>query len=85
MAAKMGGVCWLRKTGRGDWLDQEMERTYEQINVATLEDTQSPYPFSEFQANIDMVRNYIRQRPNSLVQQIDETRQGRLLVRRHHR
>jgi len=78
-------VCIQSAEGPGGWLDQEMERTYEQINVATLEDTQSPYPFSEFQANIDMVRNYIRQRPNSLAQQIDETRQGRLLIRRRHR
>jgi len=67
-------ACIVAAEGQGGWLDQEMERAYQQINVATLEDTQSPYPFSEFEDNVSLVRNYIRERPASLVQQIEESR-----------
>jgi hypothetical protein len=74
--------CIHSAEGPGGWLEQQMERTYEQINVATLEDTHAPYPFTEFQLNIDMLRNYIRERPTSLLQQIDESRQSRLFSRR---
>jgi len=72
--------CVRSAEGQGGWLDQEMQRAYEQINTAALEDTQSPYPYSEFNVNFDLIRNYLYKRPASVKQQVSDTRQ--LLVGR---
>ena len=60
--------------GPGGWLEQELDRTYQQINVAALEDTLSPYPYSEFDVNVSLLRDYIASRPSSLAAQIEEAR-----------
>ncbi|MBL8239486.1 MAG: CotH kinase family protein [Bryobacterales bacterium] len=65
----------LAAEGPGGWLEQQLDLTYAQINVAVLEDALTPYPYSEFDLNVALVRHYIQSRPASLLQQIEAARQ----------
>ena len=66
--------------GPGGWLEQELDRAHEQINVAALEDTLSPYPYSEFYLNVSLVRGYLANRPGAIAAQIEEARLGAVPV-----
>ncbi len=60
--------------GPGGWLEKELDRAFEQVRVAALEDTQSPYAFSEYNDAVTLVRNFLTARPASLLRQIREAR-----------
>jgi spore coat protein CotH len=61
--------------GPGGWLEQKLDLTLDQIRVAALEDMQSPYPYSEFDLNVSLLRNYIYSRPAAIARQIEAARQ----------
>jgi spore coat protein CotH len=60
--------------GPGGWLEQKLDSTYEQIRIAALEDTVSPYAYGEFGDNVAQVREFVRARPISLLRQIETAR-----------
>ena len=62
--------------GPGGWMEQELDRAYAQINVAALEDTLSPYPYSEFDVNVALVRRYLAERPGTILAQVEEARRA---------
>jgi spore coat protein CotH len=60
-------------TGRG-WLEQEIEREYQQIRTAALEDPVKPYTNQQFEQEIDALRAFARERGARVTEQVAAAR-----------
>jgi hypothetical protein len=60
--------------GGPGWLEREIEREYQQIRAAALADPVKPYSNDEFEASVEALRVFARQRGGFVVRQVDETR-----------
>jgi spore coat protein CotH len=56
------------------WLEREVERQYSLINAAVLADPQKPYSNDQFEASMNFLREFIRQRPDFVRNQVQASR-----------
>lgn len=56
------------------WMEHELEREYGQINAAVQADVEKPYSNDQFQAAVDFMRSFVRQRPDSVRTQVAASR-----------
>jgi spore coat protein CotH len=56
------------------WLEREIEREYGQINAAVQADTNKPYSNDQFQAAVEFLRSFVRQRPDFVKNQVAASR-----------
>jgi CotH kinase protein len=56
------------------WLEREVEREYAQINAAVQADPTKPYTNDQFQAAVDFLRDFVRQRPEFVRTQVAASR-----------
>jgi hypothetical protein len=55
------------------WLEREVEREFAQINAAVQADSNKPYSNDQFQAAVEFLRQFVRQRPDFVRNQIATT------------
>ena len=63
--------------GDGDargWLEREVEREYQQVRQATIEDTKKPFSNDAFEQSINALRDYARRRPEIVNSQVSTAR-----------
>ena len=60
-------------TGRG-WLEQEIEREYQQIRTAALEDPVKPFTNQQFEQEIEALRLFARERGARVIEQVAAAR-----------
>lgn len=60
-------------TGRG-WLEQEIEREYQQIRTAALEDPVKPFTNQQFEQEIEALRAFARERGARVTEQVAAAR-----------
>jgi hypothetical protein len=68
--------------GGGGWLTAEVEREYQQIRAAALEDPVKPYSNAEFEAGVETLRIFGRDRAAAVMQQVLDARAAMALARR---
>jgi hypothetical protein len=56
------------------WMEREIEREYGLINAAVQADANKPYSNDQFQAAVDSLRQFVRQRPDSVRNQVAASR-----------
>ena len=56
------------------WLEREVEREYVQINAAVQADVNKPYSNDQFQAAVDFLRAFVRQRADFVRNQVGASR-----------
>ena len=56
------------------WLEREVEREFAQINSAVQADTNKPYSNDQFQAAVDFLRAFVRQRADFVKNQVAASR-----------
>jgi spore coat protein CotH len=56
------------------WLEREVDRQYELINLAVQADPQKPYTNDEFQAAVNSVRDFVQRRPGIVRSQVAASR-----------
>ena len=56
------------------WLEREVDRQYALITPAVLADPQKPYSNDQYQAAVNFVRDFVRQRPDFVRAQVDASR-----------
>ena len=56
------------------WLEREVDRQYALITPAVLADPQKPYSNDQYQAAVNFVRDFVRQRPDFVHAQVDASR-----------
>ena len=59
--------------GRG-WLEREVEREYQQVRAAALDDPVKPYSNAEFESAVEYLRAFARQRGAQVVEQVGGAR-----------
>jgi hypothetical protein len=56
------------------WMEREVEREYAQINAAVQADVEKPYSNDQFRAAVDFMRNFVKQRPDIVRNQVAASR-----------
>jgi len=56
------------------WLEREVERIYAQTRQAQLDDTKKPYTNDQFEADVNVLRTFARQRSSNVLSQVGALR-----------
>lgn len=59
------------------WMEREVEREYGLIKALVYADTKKPFSNDDFEAAVDVLRNFARQRPANVTTQVNNFRAGR--------
>jgi spore coat protein CotH len=59
------------------WMEREIEREYGLIKDAVYSDTKKPFTNDQFEQDVENVRNFARMRPDSVMTQVTNFRNGR--------
>jgi spore coat protein CotH len=59
------------------WMEREVEREYAQIKALVYADTKKPFSNDDFEAAVEVLRNFARQRPANVITQVNNFRAGR--------
>jgi len=62
--------------GPGGWLEQEIERLYQQVHLAAIADPNKPYSYAEFEQSFSGLRYFAFERPQIIISQIAAARAG---------
>lgn len=62
-------------SGGPGWLEREIEREYQQIRAAALEDPVKPFSNAEFEGAVEYLRAFARERGISVTEQVASARQ----------
>ena len=60
--------------GGPGWLEREIEREYQQIHADALADPVKPFTNDQFEQAVEALRAFARQRPASIMLQVDQAR-----------
>jgi spore coat protein CotH len=60
--------------GPGGWLEQEVEKVYQQVKLAALEDPARPYSYSDFEESVDSLRHFAFLRAGAVLNQVTDSR-----------
>ena len=60
--------------GPNGWLEQEIGREYAMIREAALKDEKKPFSNEYFEATMEWIVDFARQRPESVVEQVEDAR-----------
>ena len=68
--------CILLAGGPGGWLEQEIERQYQQIRQAAILDPNKPFSNAQFEEGVANLRYFAFERPRAITSQIAFERGG---------
>jgi spore coat protein CotH len=61
-------------SGGPGWLEREVEREYQQIRAAALEDPVKPFTNAQFEQDVEGLRAFARERGNAVIEQVAQAR-----------
>jgi spore coat protein CotH len=64
--------CAEAAGGAGEWLENEISREYAMIREAALKDEKKPFSNEYFEATVEWITDFARQRPESVIEQVED-------------
>jgi hypothetical protein len=64
--------CAEAAGGAGEWLENEISREYAMIREAALKDEKKPFSNEYFEATLEWINDFARQRPESVIEQVED-------------